>query len=756
MGNRVKTNAFSTYIGAAVVTAIYLAVVFWFKNLDVWNKSFDDAGAQYFIYNLLRVVILLFYGWIMYYAGNFACRWMLRREAFDGLDPADGFLASSFAGAAIYTIIMFLLGLLRLYYIGIALVITAPVVFFSYARLMETAGNIPASFSSFYRGYFKQETKLNMFLAVSCAFIATGQLLYILVSKGLMPDLLTNDTIGHYIPYYQEVLRTHGIWMNKYFYHFYVSKGAGTYFLAQLLGDVQSAQLASFYFFFIGGLTLYAYIKRITRSDLLWMLSAVILCFSSTIFLNENGSAVAEFSKPHLLIGAFISFIVYSGVISLSLPPERLKAWQYLQTMVLVSLIIISPVSAAFVLPWLVLQLIVSLFTVNKASRVLFVLPVAATIISFAGMLVFNYLSSGMAEATPLPLFYKFSDTGRLAKWLSLSVVQFQILMNNLSGEGAGAVAVANLLKLKNVMTNFASVLHDASMAPQFAYFPILPIALALIAAAVRRKEIDPNIISQVWPMLSMLALSWVLLSVTEQLSIYRYTIFLTIMRDGLYLFIFYFLARNFAARFYKKVVFIPIVIILIFSCMNFYSSIKRQTMPIEDKINFLTGNTSYADLYEKKWGAVKMGLTIQDKIGSNKKVVVMNFLPALYGMPKSEFERPLMNDYNTNGVFEKILFGSPEQAMNTLQALNINYFLFAFDKPLLFTAYSPLFDPQNAKKYFKYAGSSATTLLLTWRAPGEPELPDPIVAQYRNLYEASKMGFYAKTYYNMKALLYK
>ncbi len=750
-----KGPRITTYIGQTVFTAVYLLVVYGLKSIDLWNKSFDIAGSQYFIYNLLSIVLLLFYGWIMYYAGHIACR-LLRWDGSDSeLSAADNFLIYSFIGAAVYSAGMLLLGFLRLYYIGVVVIITAPVVFLSYTRLKGIADNIPASFSAFYRDYFKQEPKLNMVVGMVFMLIAAGQTLYFLISKGLMPDLLTNDTIGHYIPYYQEVIRSHGI-MNKYFLHFYYSKGAGLIFLSQLLAGVQSAQMVSFYFFFLGGVMMYAFVKRATSNDFIWMMLAVILYFSSAIFLNESGMMVSEFQKPHLLIGAFICFVVYGTVIAHSLAPDKLRSWRLLQAIILIALILLSPISIAFILPFLLLQWIAAFFIKDKINPAWYVLPMAVTLLVFVGMLLVNYFASGMAEATPLPIFYKLSNADILSKWVSPSAILFQIQMNNISGEGAGAIALANLLKVKNVIANMGSVLYDPSMVPAFIYLALLPLTCLLIMVAVKRKVIDSAIIPLIVSIVSMLLVSFILLVVTEQLSIYRYTTFLVVVRDFLYVYILFFVTKHFAGRFYKKLVVVPVIIIIFYSCSNFYAYAKQESVSNEEKIDFLTGNKSYADFYEKRWGAVKMGLTIQQKIGSDKKVVVMNFLPSLYGIPGSGFERPLMNDYNTKGNFEEILFGAPEQAMRTLQALNINYFLFVFDKPFLPTAYAPLFEPENVRKYFTRVLDGQNLILLTWKSPSDPELPDDIIKGYNNLREAGRSYFYAKSYYSVKSILHK
>src|SRR5262249_18776690 len=50
---------------------------------------------------------------------------------------------------------------------------------------------------------------------------------------------------SHYLPYYAEVVRSHGTAPNDYWYHFWSTKGAGLHFLAVMLGDIFAPPLMS-------------------------------------------------------------------------------------------------------------------------------------------------------------------------------------------------------------------------------------------------------------------------------------------------------------------------------------------------------------------------------------------------------------------------------------------------------------------------------------------------------------------------------
>lgn len=749
-----KETQESFIVGRTVFSAVYVLLVLWFQKVDVWNRYFAEAGSVYPLYHLFRVAFLLFFAWITYSAGKPLFAFVMKGREDFRLDGLNTFLVSSFAGASLLTLVMFLLGLLKAYYTATAVLLTAPIVFLSYPDLRETARALPGFFNRLFRDYFQEKGTLQGTITAFLVFAIIVQISYLFLSKGLMPDLLTNDTIGHYLPYYQEVLNNHGIGMNKYFPHYYYSKGVGLFFLAGLLTDIQSIQLVSFLFLLLSAATLYALVRKIAGNEPLWVLLSLLLFFSSSIILNESGVIVAEFQKIHIMIGSFIIFTAYLTALAVSLPDSLVRPWAVLLLLVTGAALVMSPVSYAFLLPYLLLQSLL-FFLVRKTPllRTSF-LVTAGSLGIFVALLAFNLFTSGMAEATPLPLFFKYKIESIMRDWISPNAFLMQIQMNTLSGEGAGAVGLGRLFQFGTIVRNAIDVLHDGSMIPFIVYFALLVLTAVLVSIASRKGLMPAGSVSTIVPVLFMLLVVYVLLGITEQSSIYRYTVFLIFFKIALYIYVLLFSIRALfgATDFKRHVLLFAAVLATVFALLNFYTvTSKAQAMPLSDKLGFVTGGLSYADLYEKRWEGVKLGLKVQRGIGEDKKVVMMNFIPSIYGIPKSRFQRPLMNDFNTYGDFENVLYGSPEKAKEAYVKHDINHFLVIFDQPLLFPAYSPLFEPQAMKKYFKSAGKGTNVVVLAWRSPGDPELSDDIVMQFYNAREANRQNIYALSYEALK-----
>ncbi|MCP4351323.1 MAG: hypothetical protein GY795_38145 [Desulfobacterales bacterium] len=192
-------------------------------------------------------------------------------------------------------------------------------------------------------------------------------------------------------------------------------------------------------------------------------------------------------------------------------------------------------------------------------------------------------------------------------------------------------------------------------------------------------------------------------------------------------------------------------------SNINYYSRFSGKMINIADKINFISGKTNYAELYQKRWGHISLGLNIQKLIGHNNKVMVMNFLPGLYGIPGSKFQRSLMNDYNRDVDFRTVMFGDTEESITTLKKYNINYFLIDLNRPLLLLpiAFSPLFEPKNLKRNFKIVASfDSNILLLTWKKKQGAEIDNDFILTYSQHYENRKNNFFFRVYHAVKEIL--
>jgi hypothetical protein len=80
------------------------------------------------------------------------------------------------------------------------------------------------------------------------------------------------------------------------------------------------------------------------------------------------------------------------------------------------------------------------------------------------------------------------------------------------------------------------------------------------------------------------------------------------------------------------------------------------------------------------------------------------------------------------------VMFGTAEQARNTLQKAGLDYFLFSRELPLEDTLpLSRLFSPDSISQYLGLRWTDGTTSLLTWLGPGVTPLTPAWLADYRN-----------------------
>ncbi len=82
---------------------------------------------------------------------------------------------------------------------------------------------------------------------------------------------------------------------------------------------------------------------------------------------------------------------------------------------------------------------------------------------------------------------------------------------------------------------------------------------------------------------------------------------------------------------------------------------------------------------------------------------------------------------------WQDIMFGTPEQAREALQASNHNYFLFARDLPILDPfPLSSLFSPDNIARFLGIRWTDGNTVLLTWLSPDVQPLDADWIDDYR------------------------
>ena len=753
-------------VGGIIFTAIYLLVIYWFQDTKIWPDYYYQPSRLYIIYHLLRVVFIFYLGCCFYAMGRVVMGVISRKLKEDfTLRGLERFVITSYTGSAVLLVMMFFIGLMKGYYTIVAVMITAPLVYLSYP---DVRGLI-RSIKGFYKGEvvqgIKAEGKVYAFLVAVIGILTLFQVLYVLVSKGLMPDLLTNDTVSHYLPYYQEAIDSHTNWINRYWIHFFYSKGAGLFFLASLLTDVQSTQLVSFYFYLLAGLTLVIFITRFVDSHkTLWGYIALLLFFSfSALFTIEMRSGfdhnlifILEFQKSHPVIASYILCVALISIFSFPKDgPLREKQAISLYSLIIPAIIVMAPVSAGLLLP-----LFIGLFIVGYLKRDRFLYGAYMVVIFFTTlclvvMLSLNLLTSGMAEATPLPLFFKYSIKDLLDKWVGSEYINLFIENHKLCSHGIGEFIYDFKHRL---LMRISLYTLDDTMLP-------LPVYIVVFVISVLTLRVSFQKFAVMLPLLVLLLFLFAFSSIMQQNSIDRFfSTIIVFIKTFLYIII----LANFcelltvvgSKRTGVLVVSITCVFFILlnnpaFKDKDISGNFERVTygtgksLNVIDMSKFLIGDFSYADLYEKRWMTIMMGKKIKDLLGDGSRVGVLNFVSGLPVIPGGHFIFCRSCDIFAKADFHALHFGSVSSALHALQRNNIQYILVDYTNrwgPLFPIAFSKLFEPDNVREYFRLVGMGDGFLLLTLLDKGRP-LGDDILGVYRAIWEHSRRTCYGKAY---------
>src|SRR5207245_2091505 len=125
-------------------------------------------------------------------------------------------------------------------------------------------------------------------LLVTALVFAMAAVLF--AGRGLFIGEPDNDVWEHYLHYYDLVIQNHSIRPNDVWVHFFVSKAAGMFFLASLLGDTFSVQLVSSLATLLMALVGYVFVRCVTRQELPALIAALLLLASWNLIGGEAGS----------------------------------------------------------------------------------------------------------------------------------------------------------------------------------------------------------------------------------------------------------------------------------------------------------------------------------------------------------------------------------------------------------------------------------------------------------------------------------
>ena len=208
--------------------------------------------------------------------------------------------------------LMFILGFLNVYSFITAIIITAPFVALAPFLLSDVITNVKVQFYRILKTSPLAVRLTYIVLLISMVIIAFVLLLH----KGIFPGELDSDVWMHYLHYYKEVSTNGGIWPNDIWYHFYISKGAGLFFLAILLTDVMSPPIVSWCFVILSAIIVYDLLREHINYPLWPLLGALLVLLSLSAVTNQyvSDNTTSSFVKHHIVLMGFIAFALWCAI----------------------------------------------------------------------------------------------------------------------------------------------------------------------------------------------------------------------------------------------------------------------------------------------------------------------------------------------------------------------------------------------------------------------------------------------------------
>jgi hypothetical protein len=484
-------------------TTVFGLLVLRAKSFDLLNHNFPTAGVKLLTFNLARLFLVIYLGFGLFQIGI----WILKladisSSQTSGLRGLDRVILCTVLGGATGTIGMFLLGVVNLYYPWLIFILVLPIVWVSGRWLVPGSEWILFALKRFFRHKTFHQAYLPSLLL---AALIVGLCLTFVV-KGLWPGDAGGDVYSHYLPYYREVIARHGLSPNALWYHYYVSKGAGLFFLGMLLSDELAPQLVTLCFHFIFAAIIYDLVKRMTRVRIAGLF-AVVLLFYLYLPLRIWGI----FLKHHEMMGCWLFFGVW-----LSIFVGRQKILRWRQCVVggvifAVAFALQFPTAVGLIAPLWGLTGLWYFATARLPAGLYTWLLSATSIGSLSCLVAFNQWQTGLGLDTPIRLFWKFADVKHFAQWVSPYLM---IYLDEGSSKGVGEIA-SPFAKLGD-LPEFARLLRWENL-PSIPIHYLAILALVLVAAfaiAKRRKIGQSEIASQ--PFL-LIVIAWLIPLLAER-----------------------------------------------------------------------------------------------------------------------------------------------------------------------------------------------------------------------------------------------
>jgi hypothetical protein len=710
-----RTPGFLVYLGG------YVALLAWFKLADVYHAHFASRGLIVVAYNVFRILFIFYLIWIVYAAGA----WVLRRLGrFSELQTTERLVLGFFAGAGLWHIALLALGYLNLYTAPVAIAVTIPAVIYAYPDALTAV-------SAFRRRLFSLRAADRHDRIMACCIAVAAVLL--LVIKGLYPGG-GHDYYTHYFYYHLSVIKNGGIWPNEVWYHYYYSKGLGLDFLGMLLADPLAPQLVTSCFMAIAAASLYLVVKEIAPATN-WPMASVFLFVAFYIVTPNWG----EFEKQHEFHTAIIVGVIW--ITQRALRAEGRAALPFVVAGglgIATEIIINTQIGAFYAAVFGIVALVLATFRDFRPAALCAGLSAWAGVLVLL-VLVLNYVTTGLPIDQPVTRFWAWADVETLYTLGSLPMV-----LNLYLGTKSLIAAQLPLLSRDSFKLVVQTLRLDL-------LYPLIGLAVltALLALRGRKSGQTATATNPATTYTLIICAACVLMCVVialtigraQPISYHRYSTFAVPVVILVSVALWHSLTlRPDTMLFRFQTPWTPLAVaglcLLVLAGDN---RIHRHLSAPANPFRFAGGALSIDEAYSRAlawslhlpWGAIYPGSRGAYEIVGPRTPIWTMHIHSYCMLPDCIMEAFM--SFNMTKRWDRVMFGSPEEARDVLQAAGINYFLFSSElritDPL---PRSRLFSPGNIANNLALKWTDGTTSLLTWPGPGTQPLDESWVAKYR------------------------
>ena len=204
-------------VAAGTLVLGYVLLLYWFGSREFYQLHFFDHGLPVRHYDRARLLFIFYFAWLVYAAGAVTMQIVAGADSCAKIPARERFPLGFLVGAAVWSILLFPIGLIGLYQKPLALAITIAVMLVSIPHLIDcTEAGIGAlarvwmssavGVGSIHQNATSRVRKAAKLLIQWLVWIATAlAVTMFLLVKGLYPGG-GHDYYNHYFPYY---LRSH-------------------------------------------------------------------------------------------------------------------------------------------------------------------------------------------------------------------------------------------------------------------------------------------------------------------------------------------------------------------------------------------------------------------------------------------------------------------------------------------------------------------------------------------------------------------